>query len=291
MAHSGSKGGSGDRARALVALALSAALMHGCARAQNEPAQGDAATTGSDAGSSAGICDGSDGIRLGMWSGGGFVSQEWLFMHPYGGAFAFVDGHCRFYASTNAMKSIATGSLTTAEAKQLATEIGWAQIDAFSRHEDASCPDAGASMISNGVHAFGCSCGCDANAPAGLAAAEAASHVWTKRLAEQGTALDGAVRATLEAYGDGVAPGTLKWPLTRSASDFISHGTLDASSGVVVDDTTQAAQLRMLRQLTLAQMPQAEAIQVDIGSSGTYTLLVRDELPANVATAVAAFKH
>jgi hypothetical protein len=236
------------------------------------------------------ICDGSDEIRLGMWTTGGFVGAQWWFMNPYGGEFAFVDGHCAFHGSTNAMHGIVTGTLSASEAEQLASEVGWTKIDAFSRHIDVCGPDAGESKISNGSHAFGCSCDCDAGAPAGLAAAEAASHVWVKRLVERGAPFDGAVRALLLEAGDGVMRGTPKWPLTRSPSEFLVPGMLDATAGTVVDDPEEAAQLRMLRQATIEQTPDAAQVLVDIGTVGTYALLVRDELPPSLASATAAFQ-
>ena len=109
------------------------------------------------------ICDGSDDIRLGMWNGGGGVDLSYAFTNPFGFAFAFVDGHCRYYASTDTMTGIATGMLDGTDAASLARDMGYAQIAKFGRGQLRSGLSGCGRIVDSGdgANAFGCSCGCE----------------------------------------------------------------------------------------------------------------------------------
>jgi hypothetical protein len=245
----------------------------------------DAATTADGGDAKMQICDGSDGIRLGMWSGGGFVNNAYPFLYPYGRFFAFVDGHCRFYASNDVMTGIASGTLSAAEADQLAREVRYAQIATFSQHHDASdCADGGSSAISDGAHTFGCDCDCDADAPAGLADAEAASTTWITNLVASGDLSDGPVRAAaIEVATDASSPSGDAWPLAWPIADIVvPNSNLVEESGLDIGDPADTTALRALRS-------KAAKASVQIGivdSTASYMLFVRDELPTDVAAAV-----
>ena len=253
----------------------------------------DAAIMSVDSGtntSTAEICDGSDDIRLGLWNDGGQVDVSSKFTNPFGFSFAFVDGHCRYYASVDTMTGIASGMLDATDAASLARDIGYAQIAKFSQHYDQGCPDAGASRIGDGAHAFGCSCGCDDDAPTGLAEAEAASHTWIERFAKQGKPLGGAVRVAAVNGTVVSSPMPLAWPLDRAIADFVIPGmTFTVDSGLVIDDAMDAAALRTLRSRMAAVMPGYAKIAIMDGAL-SYTLFVRDELPPDVDAAAHTFQ-
>jgi len=76
------------------------------------------------------------------------------------------------------MEGIATGTLSSAQAEQLAADIGWSMLPTRSTYRDVQCPDAGASIIRRPAFAAACICGCQDIGPAGLATAMARALEW-----------------------------------------------------------------------------------------------------------------
>lgn len=214
------------------------------------------------------------------------------FLARYGSRFAFIDGHCRYYASRDATQGVSSGQLSPAQAAQLADEIGWAKLEQYSAFADGtSCTDGGGSVVSAGTLAFYCDCACDDDAPTGLADAIAASGKWTKTLADQGAPLDGPVRVL--ALETGVPQDQAQpWLLSRDLAEFVSATTDPAfwtATGLLVEDSADAAALRQLRANAVdAFFHLSQPVYVWSGDL-TAQLFIRDELPAQAEAAITAF--
>jgi hypothetical protein len=227
------------------------------------------------------ICDGSDDIRIGIWNAAGsFTTSGWTFMHPVADSFAFIDGHCQFYASADALTGVASGSLDAATAAQLAIEIRLASFPRFQAFNYPGCSDGGTSIMSDGTHVFACMCGeCGDDAPAGLPEALDAGQTWIKQLVAQGTPWNFEVRAVATDFLGTVhleEPQT--WPLTLSIDEILVPNleiTVDSGAGF---DAAEAATLRRMRKQQATVVPRGEDIYVTDGSK-KYSLFVRDELP------------
>jgi len=238
------------------------------------------------------ICDGSQDMRLGISSGGGFVANTYMFTNPYGNRFLFVDGQCRYHASIDYMQGFASGTLSSAEAEQLATDIGWSMLPTWSAYSDVQCPDAGASIITRPSYAATCICGCQDMGPPGLAAAMVKAGEWLGNLYMQGTRSTGAVSAIA-----GMTPGAtgmeLAWPLGRPIADIagLVQDTVlfSGTSGVGFENPVDTSALRDLRSAAVAQMMYAQSIPV-LDQGMTYVVFVRDELPDGVDAAIEALR-
>ena len=239
------------------------------------------------------ICNGSDEVRLRVIVEGGFVWSAYKFTNPYGLKFIVVDGKCRYYASSDFMAGIVTGTLSAAEADQLETDIRWAQLDALS-FADLACPDSGSTTITKpGARAY-CSCGCDDDAPSGLAEAIAGAGTWLDALPKRGTPLTSAVKAVAFAVQfESTADFSTAWPLAQNMADI--DGLIAPEGGDVVgagfDDADESAKLRLLRADALAAKANQQAdpfIGVHDDRDVQYQLYVADQLPADVVEGVAA---
>lgn len=236
------------------------------------------------------ICDGSDDIRLGLTSGGGWVQHTYQFTNPHGNWFLFVDGKCRYYASADYMNGITTGTITPEQAGQLANDIGWSQIEAWSSYQDRACPDAGATQIFRPGSVATCICSCVAEGPAGLADAMNRAQEWTNELGMQGEPASDVVSALAGEF-EPMSPVTLTWPLERTpeaipgfVQDLFGSPTL---VGVRFEDPTEVDQLRELRSAAREEQPFAGSIRAMAGAQ-PYEVFVRDDLPDAVDSAISA---
>ena len=233
------------------------------------------------------ICDGSDGMRFAMTSGGGFVPIDYFFRSPYGSSFLFLDGHCRYYTS-GSQGEIRTGTLSKAQARQLSAASGYASLQAWSKtpSDNPGCADGGDTTLYRPGFQAGCYCGCDPSAvPAAKIAAMQDTYTWVQKLKTQGSAIDGDIRAA--AVLEDVPSSTpVAWPLARAIVDiagFVQPGSIPDSA--LFTDGTETKQLRKLRNDAVA----AKAYVPEVSEAGTtYGVYMRDELPATVATAVDA---
>ncbi len=230
------------------------------------------------------LCDGSDGIRFLLTSGGGMVLPESQFTNPFGHSYLAVTGKCEAFVGENYMDGVRTVTLSTADADALAQDVRRTQVQSWKDHVDQGCPDAGRVSISDGQTFAWCSCGCDPDAPAGLEAAIDKAGTWRAKLWSEGTPLSGPVAAAADEdmYSQpGTTPlaWTLTWPITELPAPT-------SAAGKVVDDATDAAALRQLRaDVTGTSYP--EFVPVESGGA-RYRLFVRDELPGAVAAQLAA---
>lgn len=261
--------------------------------ASTDAAGTDAAGTIVDAATTEPICDGSPDMRLGITAGGGFVVSTYMFTNPYGSQFLFVDGQCRYYASVDYMQGIATGTLSSAQAQQLAADIGWSMLPAWSTYSDTQCPDAGASIIMQPSYAVTCICGCQDMGPPGLAVAMTKALEWVENLNTQGTRSTGAVSA-IAGTVDAVSGVELAWPLDRSIADIPDLVQQDVNifaggSGARFEDPVEASALRDLRSAAVDQVMSAQTIPV-IDDGQPYVVFARDELPDGVDAAINALQ-
>jgi hypothetical protein len=230
------------------------------------------------------FCDGSDAIRLGMWTGAASLGG---FMRPFGLEFAFVDGHCAYVASTSAADGIATGVLDATRVAELARDVGYARIAEFSAHTPEPCFEAQPAVVSDGRASFACGCGCDADSPPDLVAAEAASHRWIQRLVADAPRRVAAVRAAALIDEDGPYADSPAWPLSQPITDVLETVLTRSwnDAGKVFEDASDVAALRALR---VRAASRGTAIFVVVGQQ-QYSLEVRDELPVATDAAVRAF--
>jgi hypothetical protein len=250
------------------------------------------------------LCDGSDEIRFMYESAGGHVDDAYGFTNPYGHAFLFVDGSCRYFAGDNYMRGIASGTLTQAEADELSKDVHWRELDAWTWGVvgEFSCPDAGSVTLNKARVSASCSCGCDKGAPKGLEAALAKGYEWVERLVSEGAPLEGPISAVALEASAGVSDPPSAWPLTKTLSSIpnliVERGDAKLWMGTGpwarFDDAADAAKLRELRTtLSKTDRPGSGSVhtfvQVQEGSN-VFELYVRDELPDGVVKALAELK-
>jgi hypothetical protein len=243
------------------------------------------------------LCDGSEDLRLVYSSGGGFVDTMYFFTSPHGAEFFAVDGTCQFYAGSNYMRGIFSGTLTQAQAAELSKAVQWDELANWdwSLYQDMSCPDAGGSSLTRAKMTAGCSCGCDPAAPKGLEQALSSADAWVERLMTQGTPIAGPVSAvayTSETADSSNAP-VVTWPLTRAMSSIpgLVHALNENNfampwSAASFEDAAETMKLREARAATFGQKMTGWTGYVPVQEgSKQYRLYIRDELPAATAKA------
>jgi hypothetical protein len=256
----------------------------------------DDAVSGSDTNAGA-ICDGSGEVRLLYQVGGGLAVPTDSFTSPYGGTFFLVDGQCRFYVSDVSAHGIKTGMLSQTDAGKLGSELAWSKLDAwndYGTHRDQGCPDAPLTLLAKQGAAVGCICGCDPEAPAGLADAQRNASRWVTQLWKQGSGLTTAVSA-VAISGERPDSTYVTWPLARAmnsvANLVITAGDQRLSLGPYArfDSAVEAAALRQLR--ANAFVSDRYTLSAPVSESGMkYDLYVRDELPDETAHAFDRFQ-
>lgn len=253
------------------------------------------------------LCDGTDRIRLGLLSSlGSFSVASDAFKYPFGGGFAFVDGHCRYFIDGPALGGIRTGVLDEPAARVLTDEVGFHRLADWQEEIDGKpqyvgCLDGGSSVIRGPSASVYCICSCGDDAPDGLAQAMEARQRWLTRLYDQGSPLNGPVRVATESMNF-VTSGTvdwmiLAWPMSWPASQALattvpstmSAGVLEfsADSGLLIEDAADVATLRALRDRARV-IPAVSDINVMDGDAG-FRVYVRDELPKDVLEAIREF--
>lgn len=234
------------------------------------------------------ICDGSADIRLAMAIEGGQVDTTYQLTNPYGHSFVFVDGQCRYYASSSWLGGVVQGGLSGARAAELEQSLILARISQLDYHDPESCPDADVTWLRTSAGYADCSCGCDAKAPKGLADALGIAGMLQHELAEMGSALGGSIQLAVIVEDGLTSLSTPAWPLIWPLNDIAVTWEAytrrpDANLRLLTGD--EAAAVRMLRAQTLAADASARSIRVrDLGK--TYSLFMREELPDGVQRAI-----
>lgn len=236
------------------------------------------------------LCDGSDALRAVASEGGGFVEPTYEFTNPYGFRFLFVLGTCRYFMSRSTLEGVLTGHLFYPDAVE--DVLGWSGLAAWSSHEDMSCPDAGATIITNGSNRASCTCGCDDNAPPGMRAVFDGLSEQMDTLAMVSARIDGPMRLLLVGPPVGGLPlQAFPWPLSWDPGGVaLTYEELISSTleGTQVTDPAEFGALRMLRAEAHMAYDYDRPIRVRTTSGAEYDLYLRDELPADVASAAAA---
>lgn len=258
--------------------------------------QVDSGPSDIDAGPIIPICNGGKGYRLGVFdSGTGLLAPNpsGLFIQIFGGPFMVIGSDCQFYASANPMKGIVTGTLSTGDAAQLASDVDWSMFTEFGKYAKSAplCQDGGGYITGDGIHSFACLCDCDPAAPPSLARAKDAAARWLTQLADDGMGVNGPVSAVATVFSGGTPPpgDPQVWPLLTPITDIVSASEDDLGDGMRFDDPGDAMMLRAMRSKALADFADARQIYVTDGTQ-EYLMYLRDELDSATSTEIASFR-
>lgn len=226
---------------------------------------------------------------------GGFLSPDDLFLAPHRYAFFYVRGDCHFVVSSGPFGEIREGDLSADQAAALATAVHLDEIASLGQTpDDESCPDAGVVQVRGPDGGLSCTCGCPD--PRGdeifTAVASQLESAW-----QAGRGVTGPVRAAAYVPPEGIAwwQGSdvpQAWPLTTSLSDIavVDAGSVQSTSGQLFEgaDAESLRELRSNAQATGTTPGQVQRFPVREGDAGeVHALLVRDELPEDIAQVVA----
>lgn len=256
------------------------------------------------------ICDGSDAFTFqrANWNKG-WEGSAFGLLWRNGYAFLRIDGHCRYFVyQATRQDPVITGTLSEADARQLAAEVeyaGWPLLDGLTATGGA--PDNALEQLDDGTHGLYCARGCreapspqDAEAAARLTTLLDAADRWQQRLLAEGTPLQGDVRVAIELKEDIIhSGGYLAWPLAQPIESYLvgssseveeaagplegpEAATASVSDGVLVQ-AEDAEKLRALRSEALrTATPGAITegwIAIDAPGEMFYEVVVADALP------------
>jgi hypothetical protein len=222
------------------------------------------------------LCDGSTAVRLLIYSTGGRGTFP-AFAVPFGTAFAFVDGQCRFFAGTTYTLGYRSGVLTAEQAADVARETFWVQLPALDGLETEQCPDSRHLVVTDGQHVARSRC------PRGDGPA-------LGTLASVGTLLEGPVLVATALQQPPAGFATHAWPMAASPAVFAADGEDPwSTAGIRVTDAADVARLRQVRsEVVLGRLGENNPFYVtmDEGGRPTYAVYVRDDVPENMRRAV-----
>jgi hypothetical protein len=211
-----------------------------------------------------------------------------------GAPFLYIDGHCRYWSFgtggffLQADGETRTGTLTFAEAEELATDVRLADWSTWSgSHRYVQTADNTDAVFGDGTNFVSCDNSCDfPGAPTDLVGIYHAVLPWLERLYARGTPLAGSVRATLVDV-DAVYPdwrtATAAWPLDRPLAPFVVPYTYQfpQASATRVDqpDADKLRALRAQKQDILPPNNSTPFVPLRGNQGHLYGLYVRDVLP------------
>jgi len=256
---------------------------------------------GGAASAGAALCDGSEDVRFAWFVGGGFVSTYYSFTASRGLGFLAIDGQCRFWRSTEPGGVVYAGALDPDDAEAFASTLDYERVLGIGTFEDPpDCSDGGTDVIWTPESRITCSCGpCSDNpsAPSGWTVAfRTMSDARLDDWFGAGQPMTGPARMVLLAFDDNPSDPNplLPWPLSRAprASEFYSApAAIDESAGVDIADPDELSLLRATRATYLARMPgfdHTQLVYITPSSTSAFDMLLRDEVPAPVQTALRA---
>ena len=270
---------------------LAAGLVCGCS---SKPAS-DAESSDGAAASAEPLCDGSDHLRLSyrdVPGGGPFAGAFGPFLYPLGFRYVFIDGQCRYWACNNVWQGARTGVLNDQEASALETKIHYADLPDLDGDWGQACSDSSPWFASDGSAEVSCGCGCEEDVPAELSEMGVALCEFIEDSAGSGSTHDGPMQIAAydcTADGNGSDDGEWQlWPFARNLSDVVVESDrFDATSGLLVDDQAELAELRAFRADYVAARGLVgrgdENMQVRQDGS-YYCLVVRDVVPWDPAS-------
>jgi hypothetical protein len=251
--------------------------------------QQDAAGAGADASSapSRRICDGSDGIRLAHWVGGGGTQAAFTaILYELGWEFLYVDGHCHYWVRQPSPPvgpdplyfdsfPYREGVLTTHQESTLHDLLSY---DDFARgappcpRANSGTTDASTEMLWDGVKAHSCYAGWQVDP----------SWPMRSELFASGTPVTGAMRVESGQNSIPDSAPIYPWPLATPVTNYEVPVLKSFASGqsALVADPTETAALRRLRdraiaEATIAGYPDGA---IAVQPKG-YVVTVRDDLP------------
>jgi hypothetical protein len=229
------------------------------------------------------VCDGSDGVRLILTRGGGGAGSGGTdFEYPYGRAFAFVDGHCRFVTGTEQQAGYRSGELSPEQAAELSAESAWNALPILDGFEGPNCIEGGFQVVADGTHQMLWHC------PGTDHAKEQAIFDWFERFHTLGQLLNGPVRVLTRRQDAPDGSVVHDWPLSVDPALALGPENVapTASSGMRFEDPADTAALRGLRAMSdFGGAYSPMMVRVRSGSD-TYIAYIRDELPAEMQSAV-----
>jgi hypothetical protein len=240
------------------------------------------------------LCDGSTAVRLAIASdGGGPLESSFEFTNPYGHRFLYVTGECRFLTGASLAGATRVGTLTDAQALQLGEMLELDRFASWPAYQDQSCPDAGIFYVETLAGYGECSCYCDEEGPEGVAETIEAAQGVLDALDEAGEVLSGPVEVVAFLRPDDFSATVEPWPLDLDLadielpySDFV-HGT---PPPVHVLDGVQAEAARALRATVVTDGgPRPVYVRSEAGK--LYEVHIRDQVPAELAAAIGAFRQ
>lgn len=237
------------------------------------------------------LCDGSNTVRLMEHAGGGFLADGQDFLEPYGSSVFIVLGTCDYYAQGNSPSEWRTGHLSDAEAESIANAVQYQRMPEFGTYRDnESCPDAGSQYLQAPGSWTMCTCGCGDDAPDGLTMALGAASDAAEMYGTAGPAMTGGAVSVValpeDRVGEAAPAETRAWPLDVALADLVpaSQGALMPDDGTRITAADDVAALRALR----TSGGDGLFTFVHDADGAVYGVLVRDELPDDVAAAVDA---
>ena len=237
------------------------------------------------------VCDGSDQIRFGFHSGGGFVDSSYVFLFPYGGEFLYIDGHCDFWlaAYTDAAGSIIHGHLDEAAAAEVEQQLRLDKLSTGVFVDKVGCADGPTSTIATAEFFGSCFCGCDPGTPAALqhsvgALSNTLTQVRAYAVAPSSEIEVIAVITNAAFTRKDAANWPFSWPVTDVLSDTLSDNGKPLKSRVLAG--ADAETVRRLRREQVTAYDKTLLVQ---SGDSTYELYARDRLEPEVADKITRF--
>lgn len=256
---------------------------------------------GGGAASAAALCDGSEDVRFAWVAGGGFVSGYYSFSTSRGLGFLAIDGQCRFWRSTQPGGVVSEGVLEPDDAAAFASTLDYERVLRVGRYEaPPACTDGGTNVIWTPESRMTCTCGPCSDNPSAPSGWTVAFRTMTDARLDDwfGNAqpMTGPARMLLLSFADSAPEPNpvLPWPLARAprASEFdAERASIEESSGVELSDPDELSLLRATRATYLERVPGSDHTQlayITAGSISAFDMLLRDELPEPVQTALRA---
>jgi hypothetical protein len=271
-----------------------------CARGRCDLPQASAIGSAGD-GEIATLCDGSDDVRFVSISGGGFVDEFYSFAETYGAEFYAIDGRCNYWHGYND-GFVYSGTLSESQAQSFAQSLGFGRLSRIQYIDDYDCDDGGFRTLwsTEGHVTCTCDCGGSPGSPAEFRAAFAADTMARSELLQGGAPVDGAAQLLLiesEGPPEPNIPGM--WPLGRTPStqEILpppalpggGYSPIDEDSGALITDAAELTALRSAREEYKGRVGYARytpLVYFPPGPTYYYMMLLRDEVPPNVKTAL-----
>jgi hypothetical protein len=238
------------------------------------------------------LCDGSDGVRLALVSGGGGpLPDDHAFSNPYGWRFLYVDGDCHFVANSEEKAKLLTGTFSAEQGQMLSDALGLEATTGILYQFQNTCPDAPANFVITPDAFIQTGCG-DDHPPAVVEAAMNWEPAFA--LAESAGKLSTGPVSIVALPREGTLDSASPWPfawsidqVTPTAEDRVSYTEVTKYAKTL--SGSEATTARELWGLAAPTEPWANYVPVT-SAGKTYMLYFRDELEASSADKILKFR-